>query len=278
MRRALCLLCVAVLAPQALLMGRSKKLDAIDSECDNLHEFFQEAIPLRFSGPNPWMELDEEQKADPGYAVALVYAAGPRIRWVVMQLADDGERWTENVDYCFAEDGTIARRQRELESREANTELEIVTYYEGRRVLKRKVHHRAMSAGREDSSKLEDPDAPVYWTVDELPFPLPDLWQGVAGFHSLRSATAGSTCVARRIGTNAATTTPSTDSTPKKVTGSNAPDTYVKSGTSGITINARSNPETPNAPSNPATAPQPTGRRVCLPTMAMTRAVWTGVP
>jgi len=161
-------------------MGRSKKLDAVDSECDSLPDFFREAAPLRFSGPNPWMELDEEQTADPGYAVALVYAAGPRIRWVMMQLADDGGRWTENVEYCFAEDGKIVRRQRQLESREANTELKVITYYEGRHVLKEKVHHQSMRSGREDASKLADPDAPIYWTVDELPFPLPDLWQGIA--------------------------------------------------------------------------------------------------
>jgi hypothetical protein len=180
MRRALYLLCLAVLGAPGLLTGRSKQIQAIDSDCDSLHELFQEARPLRFSGPSPWMELEREQRADPGYAVALVYAAGPRVRWVLLQLADDGERWTENVDYCFADDGTIARRTRQVNSREANTELEVITYYAGHRVLKEKVHHHALSGGREDNSKMLDPGAPVYWTVNQLPFPLPDLWEGVA--------------------------------------------------------------------------------------------------
>ena len=180
MRRALGLLGLAVVVSQASLLARSKKIDAIDSECDGLHDSFREAVPLSFSGPNPWMEMDAPQKADPGYAVALVYAAGPKIRWVVMQLLDDAERWTENVDYCFAEDGSIERRGRQLESRKANVVLEVVTYYEGHKVLKEKTRHRAPDTRREDSSKMEDPGAPLYWTVDDLPFPLPDLWRGVA--------------------------------------------------------------------------------------------------
>jgi hypothetical protein len=162
------------------LTARSKQIEAIDRDCDSLHELFREATPLRFSGPSPWMELDKEQTADPGYAVALVYTAGPRIRWVLLQLADDVDRWTENVDYCFADNGTIARRTRQLNSREANTELNAMTYYAGHRVLKEKVHHHPLNGGREDNSKMEDPGAPIYWTVNELPFPFPDLWEGVA--------------------------------------------------------------------------------------------------
>ncbi len=53
MRRAVYLLCVAVLGAPALLMARSKQIEAIDRDCDGLHELFREATPLRFSGPSP---------------------------------------------------------------------------------------------------------------------------------------------------------------------------------------------------------------------------------
>ena len=92
------------------------------------------------------------------------------------------QSWNQTVNYYFRDDGTIAKRERVLQSVAANIELQELSYYENGRPVKEFTHHRALGPGREDSSKLDDPDAPVYMSLDDLPFPdTPDYWRQLAG-------------------------------------------------------------------------------------------------
>ena len=92
------------------------------------------------------------------------------------------QSWTQTTDYYFREDGTIAKRDRLLRSIASNIELEEVTYYMQGRAVKDYTHHHALGPGHQDTSKLDDPDAPTYLTVDELPFPeTPDYLRQIAG-------------------------------------------------------------------------------------------------
>ncbi|MBV8906490.1 MAG: hypothetical protein JOZ22_22860 [Acidobacteriia bacterium] len=138
-------------------------------------------MPFVFSGPDPWVEMDEVPAAMPDEALAFVYTAGEEIRWVFLRIVDSENGWSEDVNYFFRTDGTIAKRMRELHSNRANIVLQVITYYERRRVLKESSHYRAFGPGPKHPSEFDDPDAPVFWNVDELPFPeIPDLWRRLA--------------------------------------------------------------------------------------------------
>ena len=85
------------------------------------------------------------------------------------------------MNYFFRQDGTIVKRIRQVQSSSSNVSLEVVTYYEDGRVLKENTRRDPLNRGHEDLSKFSDPDAPVFWTVDDLPFPeIPDLWRRLA--------------------------------------------------------------------------------------------------
>jgi hypothetical protein len=176
----LCLL-TAVLPASAFALGHSKKLTQIDIYCRQLEADFANSSPFVFSGPDPWIQMDELPGSMPNDALAYVYAAGADIRWVFLRIVDADDGWSEDVNYFFQEDGSIVKRVRLVQNPAANILLEVTTYYKDGRVLKQSAHHHALGRGHQDSSRFTDPDAPVFWTVDDLPFPkIPDLWRRLA--------------------------------------------------------------------------------------------------
>ncbi|MBV8070510.1 MAG: hypothetical protein JO270_11430 [Acidobacteriaceae bacterium] len=186
MKRALGILLFAAILHPALSSAKSKRLIAIDAYCTQIRDEFRETVPLAFAGPDPWVEIDDIGAALSDDTIAYVYADGPRIRWVVLMMSGSKQNWNQTVDYYFRDDGTIAKRERLLDSAAANIELQEVSYYENGRPVKEFTHHHALGPGREDSSRLDDPDAPVYMSVQDLPFPnTPDYWRQLAGLPCL---------------------------------------------------------------------------------------------
>lgn len=162
---------VAALLYPALAGARSKKLAAVDLYCDQLKSEFRETVPIVFSGPDPWVEIDDAGAVLRDEAIAYVYAEGSIIRWVVLVLDGSRNNWVQTVNYYFREDGMLAKRERFLESRAANVDFEQISYFENGRVVKNQSHHHALDSGREDKNRLDDPNAPLYLSTDELPFP-----------------------------------------------------------------------------------------------------------
>jgi hypothetical protein len=142
---------------------------------------FASTSPFVFSGPEPWMQMDEVPASMPGDALAFVYTAGGDIRWVFVRINDEDNGWSEDIDYFYRDDGSLAKRVRHLQSASSNIALDVTTYYSGGRVLKEKAHHHPLSHGKTDNSQFNDPDAPVFWTVEDLPFPaIEELWKRLA--------------------------------------------------------------------------------------------------
>ncbi len=165
----------------AFASARSSKTAAIDLYCNQLRAGFASATPFVFSGPDPWVQLDDVPASMPGDGLAFLYAAGPDIRWVFLRIADSENGWSEDIDYFFRADGTLAKRERHLQSAASNIALDEISYYLNGRLLKQKSHHHAMVHGKTDSSQFSDPDAPVFATVDDLPFPeIDDIWKRLA--------------------------------------------------------------------------------------------------
>jgi hypothetical protein len=182
MKRALGYAVLAAMFYPALSPAKPKKLAVIDAYCTGIRDEFRETVPVAFSGPDPWVQIDNVGATLSDEALAYVYAEGPAIRWVVLLMSGAKQSWTQTVDYYFRADGTIAKRERVLESAAANIELQEVSYYLDGRVFKERTRHHTLGPGREDSSKLDDPGAPVYLSVDELPFPdTPDYLRQIAG-------------------------------------------------------------------------------------------------
>ena len=190
MKRALCWLVVPIALCPAIAGARSKKGAVIDEYCAQLRDEFRETVPVAFAGPDPWVEIDDVGATLSDDTLAYVYAEGPVIRWVVLIMNGPRRAWTQTVDYYFREDGTIAKRDRLLRAITANIEMEEVTYYAKGRAFKDYTHHHALGAGHQDSSKLDDPDAPAYLNVQDLPFPdSPDYLRQIAGLRRLRGDT-----------------------------------------------------------------------------------------
>jgi hypothetical protein len=181
MKRGLGLLLALAVSGTQLMAGRAKKLAAADTYCEQLKAEFRETLPYVFSGPDPWVKLDEMPATWPDQALAYVYAEGPNVRWVVLQVAGPRHTWLETVNYFFALDGSLVKRERYLDEKAANTSFAENRYYEGGRLLKEHTEHHALGPGREDSGNFDDPDAPDYRTVSDLPFPdEPDFWKQLA--------------------------------------------------------------------------------------------------
>ncbi len=154
----------------ALALGHSK-LAAIDSNCLQLQATFAGAIPIVFSGPDPWVLLDDIPASMPDDAVAYLYTAGTDIRWVFVRVVDSDAGWSEDISYFFNDNGVIMKRERHLQSTASNILLDVSTYYKGGRVLKEKSRHHALGRGKPDASQFNDPDAPTFTNVRDLPFP-----------------------------------------------------------------------------------------------------------
>lgn len=171
---------VTLLAVVFLTSGQAhpKPAALIDAECRELQATFQNQTPLVFSGPDPWLELDDIPARMPDLAVAYVYSHGADIRWVFLRIVEEDQGWSEDVNYFYRVDGTIEKRVRTLQSAVANILLEETSYYAGGQILKDTTKKHTLFPGRRDPWEFSDPDAPVYWTTDELPFPLDlNVWR-----------------------------------------------------------------------------------------------------
>ncbi|HEX4770174.1 MAG TPA: hypothetical protein VH351_05045 [Bryobacteraceae bacterium] len=173
------LLCL--LAAPTAAGSQSRKLQAINSYCKELQSAFSNATPFVFAGPDPWTEIDELPAKMPDEAVAYLYTTGAEIRWVFIRIVDEQDGWSEDLNYFYRDDGTLAKRTRQVQSRAANLVLDVTSYFEEGKLLKESHKHHALASGKQDTSQFVDPDAPVYWTTDDLPFPeILDLWQRLA--------------------------------------------------------------------------------------------------
>ncbi len=176
-----CCCAMTLAAAPALAFGHSKKIAEIEAYCKQVQAVSAFVVPFVFSGPDPWVELDEVPAAMPDQQLAFVYTSGWQVRWVFLRAVSTDEGWSEDVDYFFRDDGRIAKRVRHVQSVAANIALEVATYYRDGRVVKAKSHHRSLHPGRQDFSKFTDPDAPEFESTDDLPFPdIPDLWRRLA--------------------------------------------------------------------------------------------------
>jgi hypothetical protein len=161
--------------------ARTKKLVAIDELCRRLRSEFIEAQPAIFSGPNPWVPLERAPSRLREGTLAYVYSEGPLTRWVVLLIEGPHHAWSETVNYFFASNGQLLKRERYLEDVTSNTALEENRYYENGELLNRSTGHHALKSGHENSDQFNDQDAPEFISVDDLPFPVaPDVWRGVS--------------------------------------------------------------------------------------------------
>ncbi len=165
------LLAVALLTPPAHALGHSKQIKAIQNYCGEIGAEFSGASPEVFSGPDPWTELDDVPANMGDQALALVYSEGFKPKWVFLRIAGpEKEKWSEDIDYYFRDDGTIAKRERHLQISSANMTLVETTYYEHGKVLKDATRHHSLGPGKQKISVFSDEPAPDYMTVDDLPF------------------------------------------------------------------------------------------------------------
>jgi hypothetical protein len=178
MCRAWCCVLLCWFLQQNTALARSRALNDIDTYCKLVLNETSGVTPFVFSGPDPWTELDDAPSGMRDQALAYVYTQGPAVRWVFLRIVDADEGWAEDIRYYFREDGSIAKRVRKVESLSSNIEFEATTYYRSGDILKEVTHHHALRHGHKDSSLFSDPDAPIYMSVDDLPFPdIPDLWR-----------------------------------------------------------------------------------------------------
>lgn len=160
-----------------LAAGHSRTAD-IDAYCMEVQTQFASASPYVFSGPDPWVQLEDVPTDMPDDGLAFVYAQGLSVRWVFVRMVNADAGWTEDIDYFFQEDGRIAKRIRHLQSAVSHISLEETVYYAGRHVVKTRTRHHAIGHHKPDNSQFSDPDAPTFWNVDDLPFPdLQNVWQ-----------------------------------------------------------------------------------------------------
>jgi hypothetical protein len=169
--------------------ARPKKQAAIDDYCQRLRAEFVEAHPAVFSGPTPWVELERPPGRLPEGTLALVYAQGSQARWVVLLIQGPHHQWSQTVNYFYGADNRLVKRERYLDQVPANTALQEFLYYEHGEVFSKTTRHHPLKAGREDNSQFDDPNAPEFGSVDELPFP-PDAEaeRPLASIHRCRAA------------------------------------------------------------------------------------------
>jgi hypothetical protein len=169
----------AIMLASASAYAGPSKIRAIDAYCGQLRADFASTAPYVFSGPDPWVQLDEVPAAMPDEGLAFVYTSGADIRWVFFRITDRDNQWSEDIDYFYR--GTLAKRERHLQSTPSNIALDVVSYYVDGQVVKERSHHHPLLPGKTDSSQFIDPDAPQFLTVDDLPLPdIEDVWKRLA--------------------------------------------------------------------------------------------------
>jgi hypothetical protein len=151
--------------------GRPNKQTAIDNYCQRLRAEFVEAQPDVFRGPNPWVQLEMPPGRVVEGSLALVYAEGSETRWVQLLIKGPHHEWFQTVNYFYGPDNRLVKRERYLEQVPANIALQEVLYYEDGAVFKKTSRHHSLKAGREDNAQFDDPNAPEFGSVEELPFP-----------------------------------------------------------------------------------------------------------
>lgn len=180
-RSVACFAVGLLLAAPGASFGGTSKTAAIDAYCVQLRTDFASTSPFVFSGPDPWVQMDEVPASMPDEGLAFIYTSGPDIRWVFLRITDQEAGWSEDIEYFYRGDGTLAKRVRHLQSIPSNIALDVTSYYLAGRVIKEKSHHHALKRGKTDSSHFSDPEAPTFWTVNDLPFPeIDDVWKRLA--------------------------------------------------------------------------------------------------
>lgn len=179
------LLGIVLLTFPAHALGHSKQIKAIQEYCGRVEAEFAGSSPVVFSGPDPWTVLDEVPARMGDQALALVYSDGFVPKWVFLRIAGPREEgWSEDIDYYFRNDGSIAKRERHLQILPANMTLIQTTFYERGKVLKTVTHHHSLGHGKQNVAAFNDEPAPDYMSIDDLPFRSED--DGETEFVSLR--------------------------------------------------------------------------------------------
>ncbi|HEX4227803.1 MAG TPA: hypothetical protein VHZ07_03975 [Bryobacteraceae bacterium] len=166
--------------------GRSKQIDGIDQLCRDIVAEFPDGPSLVFSGPNPWTEIDAPPPEMTEGAWAYVYAEGPGIRWVFLREVGPGVSWLEDTNYFYREDGTLAKRQRNLSAFKSNINLDVTGYYDpDGKLLKEITRHHALAGKRENTSTFADHEPPLFPSTSDVPFSDdPSLIRRLANVHS----------------------------------------------------------------------------------------------
>ena len=151
--------------------SRTNKQTAIDEYCQRLRAEFVETQPDIFRGPNPWVQLERPPGRVLEGSLALVYAEGSQTRWVQLLIEGPHHEWSQTVNYFYGTDNRLVKRERYLDQVPANTTLEELLYYENGRIFSKASRHHPLKTGREDHSQFDDPNAPEFGSVEELPFP-----------------------------------------------------------------------------------------------------------
>jgi hypothetical protein len=173
-RTLLYLAAALVLVEGRLFAGQKSQAVGIDSTCAATRNGFREAAPFYFAGPEPWVELDHPPSTLVDGALATVYASGPRIRLLVLQVTREASHpWFESTEYCFDGSGALLRQSRRLEHEEANIVIEDTKYFSRYKPFKSSYKHHSLHPGVEDWDKFSDPGTPDYLDVSDLPFALP---------------------------------------------------------------------------------------------------------
>ena len=155
--------------------ARAAKATTIDAFCLKTRNEFLESAPTFFSGPDPWVQLDRLPNTFPDAAIATVYAEGPRVKWVVLEMQGPDNAWYETTNYFFDENGFLQKRERRLDQYSSHIQVNESFYFENRKRIKTSFHHQQLSENnsaekdKENWDTFYDPDAPLYTTTADLP-------------------------------------------------------------------------------------------------------------
>jgi hypothetical protein len=108
--------------------GHPNRSRQIDQDSLAIRAEFLEALPHYFSGPEPWVQLDRLPDAFADAALVSIYSEGPRLRWLILEMAGPNNGWYETTSYFFDEAGHVEKRERQLEENTANVRVEESTY------------------------------------------------------------------------------------------------------------------------------------------------------
>ncbi len=157
------------------LSAAPSKTVTIDNLCRDIRKEFVEAEPHYFAGPDPWTQLDKPPDSDADGVIATVYQEGARIRWVVLEMADPDNAWSQTTHYFFDENGFIQKRERRLSDYNSHIQVNEDRYFVNGKEMK--TNYRSAPLPDEGSSApqkenwetFSDPEAPLYISTADLP-------------------------------------------------------------------------------------------------------------